>query len=362
MYWWWKATIQERNMEPTRTHNIGAPPGELFYIGKQRAERVKITLIQYNEEVFHEDNFYDLSECLAKINPDLIKWINIDGVHRLELIEKIGKQYNIHPLTQEDIVHTESRPKFEDYDNYVVTVLKMLYYDDHVRSEHLSILLFKDTVISFQEPHGGDAFDIIRKRLRERKGRVRKMQADYLAYALIDAVVDCYFRVLERVGERIEQVDEEITDSQKKNDLVLLHELKREMVFLRRQMWPMRELINNMIRSETTLIRESSDAYLRDLQDHIVRLLDSIDGYRETLSGAMEVYLSNNSNKLNEAMRALTVISSVFIPVTFIAGVYGMNFKHMPELESPYAYGIVWGVMIAIMIGMAAFFKRKGWW
>ncbi|HKC66867.1 MAG TPA: magnesium/cobalt transporter CorA, partial [Bacteroidia bacterium] len=311
---------------------------------------------------FSEKEFYDLSECLAAIKPDLVKWINIEGIHKLELVEKIGKHYNIHPLTLEDIVHTESRPKFEDYDHYVISIMKMLYHNDTVHSEHLSILLFSDTVISFQEPSGGDAFDIVRNRLRQCKGRVRKMQADYLAYALMDAVVDCYFKILERFGEHIEQLDEEITDSPQGEALVRLHDLKREMIFLRRQMWPVRELINNMARSETELIREVNDAYLRDLQDHISRLLDSVEGYREMLSGIMEVYLSNNSLKMNEAMRALTVISSIFIPVTFIVGVYGMNFKYMPEINNPYAYGIVWVIMLVVMASMAFFFKRKNWW
>src|ERR1035437_9273348 len=349
-------------MEQKQKHNVGAPPGELYYIGKERGERVKISLIQYSENAFLENDFYDLSECLASIKPDLIKWINIEGIHKLELVESIGKHYNIHPLTLEDIVHTESRPKFEDYEHYVISIMKMLYHDDIVHSEHLSILLFNDTVISFQEPSGGDAFDIIRKRLRQDKGRVRKMPSDYLAYALMDAVVDCYFKILEKVGEHIEQLDDEITDSPQNEALIRLHDLKREMNFLRRKMLPVRELINNLVRSETNLIHQNNDAYLRDLQDHINRLIDSIEANREMLSSIMDVYLSSNSNKLNEAMKALTVISSIFIPVTFIVGVYGMNFKYMPESNSPYAYGLVWIVMLSVMIGMALYFKRKNWW
>ena len=357
-----KRQTENKKMNQKQKHNIGAPPGELYYIGKERGERVKITLIQYDESNFFENDFYDLSECISHIKPHLIKWINVEGIHKLDLIESIGKYYNIHPLTLEDIVHTESRPKFEDYDHYVVTIMKMLYQDDVVHSEHLSILLFNDTVLSFQEPSGGDAFDIVRNRLRLGKGRVRKMQSDYLAYALMDAVVDCYFKILEKVGEHLELLDEEITESPQREALIKLHELKREMIFLRRQMWPVRELVNNLVRSETDLIRDANDAYLRDLQDHINRLLDSIEGYREMLSSIMEVFLSNNSNKLNEAMKALTVISSIFIPVTFIVGVYGMNFKYMPELNSPYAYWIVWVVMLSVMGGMAYFFKRKNWW
>lgn len=349
-------------MGKKKKHNVGAPPGELYYSGKVQEGRVKLTLIQYNETEFFEQDFYDLSELLKAKKTGFLKWINVDGIHKLELVEHIGKHFNIHPLTQEDIVHVESRPKFEDYDHYVVAIMKMLYYENHVRSEHLSIVLFEDTVISFQEPHGGDAFDIIRTRLRQGKGRVRRMQTDYLFYALIDAVVDCYFTVLEKVGEKVEHLDDEIIYDKHRLANLKIHDLKREVSFLRKQLSPAREMVNNIVRNETDLIKENMDAYLRDLQDHIVRALDTIDNYRETLQGIMDVYLSNNSYKMNEAMKALTVISSIFIPVTFIVGVYGMNFKHMPEIDSPYAYWIVWAIMLIIMVGMGIFFKRKKWW
>jgi magnesium transporter len=349
-------------MGKKKKHNVGAPPGELYYSGKVQEGRVKLTLIQYNESEFFEQEFYDLSELLKAKKDGFLKWINIDGIHKLELVESIGKHYNIHPLTQEDIVHVESRPKYEDYDHYVVAIMKMLYYENHVRSEHLSIVLMEDTVISFQEPHGGDAFDIIRTRLRQGKGRVRKMSTDYLFYALIDAVVDCYFTVLEKVGEKVELLDDEIIYDKHRLANLKIHDLKREVVFLRKQLSPAREMVNNIVRNETDLIKENMEAYLRDLQDHIVRALDTIDNFRETLQGIMDVYLSNNSFKLNEAMKALTVISSIFIPVTFIVGVYGMNFKYMPELNSPYAYWIVWAIMLVIMVGMGIFFKRKKWW
>jgi magnesium transporter len=345
-----------------KKHNVGAPPGELFYTGAAKEERVKLTLIGYKENDYYEQDYYDLSELLKNVRPGYIKWINVDGIHKLELIESIGKYFNIHPLTLEDIVHVESRPKFEDYDNYVVMIMQMLYYDNHVRSEHLSIVLFEDTVISFQEPHGGDAFDIIRTRLRQAKGRIRKMQADYLAYALTDAVVDCYFNVLEKVGEKVEYLDDEITMDPHRRAMLKLHDLKREIILLKKMLGPAREMANNMVRNETDLIKESNDAYLRDLQDHVVRAIDTVEGYRETLTGIMDVYLSNNSFKMNEAMKALTVISSIFIPVTFIVGVYGMNFKYMPEINSPYAYWVVWGVMLVIMISMGIYFKRKKWW
>jgi magnesium transporter len=345
-----------------KAHNVGAPPGELYYTGEAKEERVRLTLIEYNEKDFLEGEFYSTQDLFRAVRPGYVKWINVDGIHRLDLIEQIGKQYNIHPLTLEDIVHVESRPKFEDYDHYVVTIMKMLYYDTHVHSEHLSIVLFEDMVISFQEPHGGDAFDIIRTRLRQGKGRVRKMQADYLAYALIDAVVDTYFIILDKVGEKVSALDEEIMDASHQSASTRLHDLKREVIFLRKQLAPAREMINNIVRNETDLIKETNDAYLRDLQDHIVRALDTVETYRETLGGITDVFMNNNTYKMNEAVKALTVISSIFIPVTFIAGVYGMNFKYMPEIESPYGYWITWGVMLTIMIGMGIYFKRKNWW
>jgi magnesium transporter len=343
------------------TENIGAPPGTLFYNGEERTDRIKITLIEYNDSEFFEDEFYDLSDCLAHVKPNMIKWINVEGLHKPELIEKIGKIYNIHPLTMEDIVHVDQRPKFEDYDHYVVAIMKMISYTDAVISEQLAIVLCENTVISFQEPHSGDAFDIIRTRLRQSKGRVRKLGADYLAYALMDAVVDCYFTAIEKIGDKIEEIEEEIISNSDKKSLLQLYHLKREMIYLRKQVWPMRDMINNMIRSETKLINDSSDIYLRDLSDHVTRIIDTVETYRDLLSGIMDIYLSTNANRMNEVMKVLTIMSSIFIPVTFIAGVYGMNFENMPELKTQNGYFVTWGVMLSIIIGLMIYFKRKKW-
>lgn len=341
--------------------NIGAPPGTVFYTGKQRAERVKITLIEYNEEDYFEKDYYDLSECLSDFKPNTVKWINIDGIHKTELIEEIGKKYAIHPLTLEDIAHVDQRPKFEDYDNYVLCIMKMLSYTDEVIAEQLSIVLLENTVISFQELPEIDAFDIIRNRLRTSKGRIRKAGADYLTYALIDAVVDYYFHCIEKIGDKIEVIEEEIISRNNKKSLLELYHLKREMIFLRKQVWPMRDMINNLIRSETVLIKDSTDIYLRDLNDHVSRIIDTVETYRDLLSGIMDIYLSTNSNKMNEVMKVLTIMSSIFIPVTFIVGVYGMNFDNMPELKTQNGYFLTWAVMLAIMLGMAYYFKRKKW-
>jgi magnesium transporter len=342
--------------------NIGAPPGTLFYNGDDsQTSRIKITLIEYNEEEFIEREFYDLAECLSQIKPNMVKWINIDGIHNIDLVEKIGKLYNIHPLTLEDVVHVDQRPKFEEYDNYVVAIMKMINYHQEVTAEQLTIVLSENTVISFQEFQHGDVFDIIRNRLRQAKGRIRKCGADYLAYALMDAVVDCYFRMIEKIGDTVEEIEEDIIANSNKEALLQLYRLKREMIYLRKQVWPLRDLISNMIRSETKLINPSTDIYLRDLQDHVTRIIDTVETYRDLLSGIMDIYLSTNANRMNEVMKVLTIMSSIFIPVTFVAGVYGMNFDYMPELHSKYGYIATWAVMLSMMGGLLIYFKRKKW-
>lgn len=343
-------------------HKVGAPPGTVIYSGEEQTGRVKITLIEYNEAEFVEKDFYDLSQCLQSTDGKLVRWMNVDGVHKTELIEAIGKQFNIHPLTLEDIVNTNQRAKFEDYDNYVVAMMKMLdYANEEVRSEQLSVVLLNGIVISFQEPNGGDAFDLIRTRIRQGKGRIRKMGADYLAYALIDAVVDYYFTILEKIGDKIEVLEDRLVTDPDKTTVEEIHNLKREMIFVRKAVWPMRELVNNMERCENELIKESTDIYLRDVHDHTIRVIDTIETYRDLLSGMMDVYLSSVSNKMNEVMKILTIITTIFVPVTFIAGVYGMNFDYMPELHSKWGYPAVWLVMLLIIALLVTYFKRKKW-
>lgn len=345
----------------TLQNQLGAPPGTVVYHGKNTTEKVKITLIQYNENTFIEKNYYDFSECLMAVESDKIKWINVDGVHKVEVIEEIGRHFNIHTLTLEDIVNTSQRAKFEDYDSYVVAIMKMISYNNEILSEQLTVVLMDGLVISFQEADGGDAFDMIRNRLRQGKGRVRKMGADYLAYALLDAVVDCYFTILEKVGDRIELLEEEVMDEPDQNMLKHLHYMKREMIFLRKAVWPMRELINNLERSETELIKPTTDIYLRDLHDHAIRVIDTVETYRDLLSGMMDIYLSSVSNRMNEIMKVLTIITTIFVPVTFIVGVYGMNFDNIPELHSQWGYPITWAVIIITIGLLLYYFRRKKW-
>lgn len=345
----------------SKYQNIGAPPGTLFYNGVQTDSRVKITLIEFNEKDFFEREFFDLNECVLHFKEDMVKWINVEGVHNTELIEKIGKLYNIHPLTLEDIVHIDQRPKFEEYDQYILAILKMIMYEETVHAEQLSLVLLNNTVISFQEPDGGDAFDVIRLRLRQGKGRVRKLGADYLFYALMDAVVDYYFNILEKIGDKVERIEEEIINEPKRESLIELYNLKREVIYLRKQVWPLRDMISNLLRSESDFITPNTQLFFRDLQDHSTRIIDTVETYRDLLGGIMDIYLSTNSNRMNEVMKVLTIMSSIFIPVTFIAGVYGMNFEFMPELKSPYGYIATWIAMLVVMGGMVMYFKKKKW-
>lgn len=350
-----------RKRTTNKKRNVGAPPGSLQYIGPQVEGRVKLTLIEFNETEYFESDFYDLSDCLGHVKDNMVKWINVEGVHDINLIEHIGKHFNIHPLTLEDIVHVDQRAKFEDYEHYVLSIMKMITYKEELTIEQLSIILLPNVVISFQEPNGGDAFDVIRMRLRQAKGRVRKLGADYLCYAMMDAVVDYYFHVLEIIGDKVAKIEEEIISAPKQTSLIELYELKREIIGLRKYVWPMRDMVSNLLRSDSAFFTDNTQLFFRDLQDHTTRVIDTVENYRDLLSGIMDIYLSTNSNKMNEVMKVLTIMSSIFIPVTFIAGVYGMNFEYMPELKSPIGYAAVWVVMLSVMGGLIVYFRRKKW-
>ncbi len=344
------------------TSKVGLPPGTIDYVGEARTTKVRITVINFNEADYFEKDFDTFEDCMTHIKPSHITWINVDGVHDIELIETIGKTYNIHPLTLEDIANTEQRPKIEEFDNYIVTFMKMFYNKEgKIHQEQLGILLLENLVITFQEPNGGDAFDIIRTRLRSAKGRVRKSGADYLSYALMDAVVDCYFSVIENCSEQLEILEEQLLDQSNNKQLVQLYDLKRQILSLRKQIWPMRDIVNTIIRFDNSLIHKDIIIYLRDLNDHIIRIIDTIESQRDLVSSVMDLYLSTQSNKMNEVMKFLTIISTIFIPATFLAGVYGMNFDNMPEIHSKNGYFIVVFVMVLIIATPLIYFRRKRW-
>jgi magnesium transporter len=346
-----------------RSKTIGQPPGTLVHIGEKKAEEMRITIIDYDETHFEEKEAKTVEECFPFKDTPTVTWINIDGLHQVEIIEKIGKHFNLHPLILEDILNTGQRPKIEDFIEYLYVVLKMLYYDDkeaEVKAEQVSLILGSNFVISFQEKEG-DVFNPIRDRIRNSKGRIRKMGADYLAYALLDGVVDNYFIILEKLGETIENMEEELVSNPTPETSQGIHRLKGEMIFLRKSVWPLREVINGLERGESSLIKESTGIYLRDVYDHTIQVIDTIETYRDIVSGMVDTYLSSISNRMNEVMKVLTIIATIFIPLTFVAGIYGMNFKYMPELEWGWGYFVILAIMVTVGISMLIYFRRKKW-
>lgn len=347
----------------------GLSPGTLVHVGKKRSEKIKITVIDYDEDEFTEKVVKSVEECFKFKDKDTVTWINIDGLHNVDSIEKLGKNFGVHPLVLEDIVNTNQRPKLEDFEDYIFLVLKMLYTredDGEVHSEQISMILGKTFVISFQE-QDGDIFDNIRDRLRAGKGRIRKMGADYLAYSLMDAIVDNYFIILEKFGETIENMEEDLVANPDPKTLQDIYSLKRELIFLRKSVWPLREVISGLERLESPLIHNSTGIYLRDVYDHTIQVIDTVETYRDMVSGMLDMYLSSISNRMNEVMKVLTIIATIFIPLTFIAGIYGMNFNseasplNMPELNWYYGYPAVWTVMLSVGLVMFVYFKKRKW-
>jgi magnesium transporter len=341
----------------------GMSPGALVHVGEQKVETVRITLMSYDQAGFEEKELKRIEESFAYKDTPPVTWINIDGLHQVELIEKIGTHFNIHPLTQEDIVNTDQRPKVEDFEEYVYLVFKMLRFDDttgHITSEQVSLILGSHYLISFQEAEG-DVFDSVRERIHRERGRIRKSGPDYLAYALMDAVVDHYFLILEKMGERIEHFEEQLRVQPTPELLQAVYDLKRELIYFRKQVWPMREVLGAWQKTESALVQEVNNAFIRDVYDHTIQVIDTIESFRDIISGVMDLYLSTASNKMNEVMKVLTIMATIFIPLTFVAGIYGMNFKYMPELEWKWSYPMLWIVLVAIFCGMMVYFKRKKW-
>ena len=341
----------------------GLTPGTLVYVGEKKVEMVRIRIIDYDETQLEEKEVEKVEECFPFKDKPTITWINIDGLHDVEVVGKIGKQFGLHPLVLEDIVHTGQRPKLEDFGDHIFIALKMLYYNKEkgeIESEQVSLIFGENFVISFQE-RVGDTFEPLRERIRKGKGRVRKAGADYLAYALLDSIVDNYFVILEQLGEKIEDTEQELAIDPDVATLQTIRVFKKEMIFLRKSIWPLREVANTLERGESSLINESTGIYLRDVYDHTIQIIDTVESYRDMLSGMLDVYLSIISNKMNEVMKVLTIFAAIFIPLSFVAGVYGMNFSFMPELGWQWGYFGVLLVMAAVGATLIVYFKRKGW-
>ena len=346
-----------------RSKKTGLAPGALVHIGEKKSDLVKIRIMDYDEEHFEEKEVPTIEECFPYKDKATVTWINIDGVHKVENIEKIGEAFGLHPLIMEDIVNTEQRPKIEDHGNYIYIVMKMIYQEenqDDIGIEQVSLIMGPNYVISFQEQEG-DVFDTLRNRIKYGKGRIRKWGADYLTYALIDAVVDNYFLILERFGELIEDAEAQLAANPNMQTLQIIRILKKRMIFLRKSIWPLREVIGSLQRGEPALIKQETTIFLRDVYDHTIQIIDTIESIRDMLSGMLDIYLSSVSNKMNEVMKVLTIFASIFIPLTFLAGVYGMNFTYMPELDWRWGYFGVIGFMVFVGIFMLVYFRRKRW-
>ncbi|MCX8105768.1 MAG: magnesium/cobalt transporter CorA [Ignavibacterium album] len=343
---------------------IGLPPGTLVYTGEKEKEPVTILLLEYDQNSFIEKQIDNIDDILISKENEKVSWINVEGVHDIQLMEKIQSYFNIHPLAMEDIVHTTQRPKAEEYSDQLFIVTRMFIYDEEnqdIKNEQVSFILGKNYLLTFLEDPG-DVFNPVRERIRKDGTKIRSNGADFLAYALIDAIVDSYFHILEKLGEDIEELEDRLVVQPTREDLQSVHQMRRNMILLRKSVWPLREVISHLQRNEHEIINQSTQIYLRDVYDHIIQIMDTIESYRDMIVGMLDVYLSSTSNKLNEIMKVLTIISTLFIPLTFLAGVYGMNFHYFPELEIKWMYPWgFWIVSLSISFGMIIFFKRKKW-
>lgn len=349
----------------SRSGKVGLPPGSLVHVGERPAEKTRISLIHFDEQSLEEMEINSIPECLPFIQKTGVTWIFFEGLPDIPILEELGSNFGLHPLTLEDILNTDQRPKIEDYEDYLYIVIKMFHNGTpgiiESKSEQISILLGINFVISFQEKVS-DTFQTVRDRLHNPKSRLRKSGPDYLTHALLDAIVDHYFIILEDLGERIEILEEALVKNPSSALLGNLQGLKKEMLLLRKSLWPLREMISTLERLESPLITKSSALYFKDIYDHTIHIIDTLETFREMLSGMLDIYLSSISNRMNEVMKVLTIIATLFMPLTFIAGIYGMNFKYMPELEWRWGYAMVWVVLLTVASLMILYFRKRKWW
>jgi magnesium transporter len=343
-----------------RSKKTGLAPGSLIHVGNRYAEKSKITLIRYDETFFAEKEISSIADSRSEKDKQGITWLNIDGLQDIKLFEDIGELFSLHPLVLEDILNTDQRPKMEDYGDYIYLVLRNFHGQENgnLLSDQVSIILGKGFILSFQEKESG-LFDSIKDKISKNKGRIRKEGADYLAHAIIDNIVDNYFIVLENLEEKIEYLEDDLVKKTTPATLETIHILKRELIGLRKSLWPLREAISSLERSDSPLINKSTVVYFKDIYDHTIAIIDTVETFRDMLSGMLDIYLSTISNRLNEVMKVLTIIATIFMPLTFLAGVYGMNFKYMPELEFRWGYFGVLAIMLVVALLMLRYFKKR---
>ena len=345
------------------SHKSGLSPGTPMFVGEMKVEEITTSLITYNQNETQTQSLEKQDVDKIESSTSDVLWININGLHEIESIQKICQKWSVHQLIIEDIVNTNHRPKIEIYDDYIFLITKMYSYQPESKSisfEQVSFILTNNTVLSFQE-RPGDVFEPIRDRIKNNKGRVRKSGADYLLYALLDCLVDSYFNLLEKIDEDLVRSEEVMLSEPSSDTLSSFFTLKRSLLLLKKSTWPLREITSQLSKREGELIKESTEPYLRDLYEHVIHIIDSVETFRDLASGLTDMYLSMTSNKMNEVMKVLTVCASIFIPLTFIAGIYGMNFEYIPELRWKYSYFVLIGIMIVMIITMLVFFIRKKW-
>ncbi len=348
----------------SRIKTIGQPPGSLIHIGRNEIERPLITMIAFNESEVVTRQCADMRECLPFKEKYRVVWVDICGLHDTSLIEQAGEFFGIETLTLEDVLHTGQRPKVEDFDRYLYIVLQMLEYggaEAGITREQLSIVIGKNFVVTFQEKPG-DMFGYVRQRIDNTGSKVRKLGADYLAYTLIDAVVDHYLTILEEVENTIDQLEAALLENYSKDTFESIYTLKRELIILRKSVWPLREAVGRVTRDDIQVIGDSVDPYYRDIYDHIILVIDTVEVFRDIVTGMQETYLASVNNRMNEVMKFLTMIATIFMPLSFIAGLYGMNFHYMPELWWRWGYYAVLGVMFLIFGGMVLFYRSRKWY
>ena len=343
--------------------SLGQVPGELVFIGEQKVQQATIRVIDYTRDNLTELELQNINDGVPFKETETVTWININGLHDTELIRTIGKEFGLHALALEDIVNTGQRPKLEEFDDYLFFVIKMMRYNEEegkIHSEQMSMILGRTFLITFQEKPG-DVFEPVRERIRKSKGRIRGVGIDYLAYALLDTIIDNYIHIVERIGEQIEAIEDEILDNPTQEILTKINDYKREMNYLRKSIRPAREFILHLSRLDSDLLQTETMPFLKDLLDLATQTVEVIDTYREMLSDHLNIYNTGISNRLNEIMKVLTIFSAIFIPLTFIAGIYGTNFEYLPELHFHYSYFIFWGVLVVVALAMLKFFKRRNW-
>lgn len=345
------------------TRKTGLHPGALIHVGEKKQDVTRISIIDYDKDNYTTKVLDEIEECYQFRDTDTITWINIDGLHDTAVIDNLGKHYGIHPLVLEDVLNTHQRPKVEFYEDFLFVVLKMIYFDVEsgtTNAEQVSIILKGSTVITFQE-RVGDIFDPLRSRINNSSGRIRTSGSDYLAYCLMDILIDNYFITIDKVADTIDDLEEELVNEPSRQTLNTIYQLKKEILYLSRYVRPVREVISVLSREDNRMITDSTRIYFRDLYDHIVQVIDMVDIFRDLVSGMLDTYLSIASNRMNEIMKVLTVMASIFIPLTFLAGIYGMNFDMMPELHWYWGYPLVLSVMAIVAFGMLLYFKRRNW-